>query len=443
MEIKTDISLQTKQVLSQVQMQSLNILSMSMTELQDFLQNEEIENPMVEYSMNRQESDVPVTYKEYDRFYNGGSREDDGDNELYQVDNGPPSVEDMIMMQLPWNRLDETQREIVDFCIHSLDQSGYLTIPAEEIAKTLGADRALTEQVVAELKELEPRGIFASGLEECLILQVKGMEQEKILEVIIREHLNDVAEGKISNISRRLKISSAEVRKMIHIIKELNPRPLNGYGGDRAQYIFPDIILGYQDGQWTISLNDKWTGNIGVNEFYVHMMETAQDEELKAYFEEKLKRARFIMNAVEQRRKTLEGISEGILKRQSGYFLGKEPLKPMTLEEIAEEREIHKSTVSRAIKDKYILTPLGCLLIRDLFTTGISAGDGSGGDVSRNTVKNRLKALVDQEDKQKPYSDEQLAKLLEEEGMSVSRRTVAKYRMEMGIGGTFKRREEK
>ncbi len=121
--------------------------------------------------------------------------------------------------------------------------------------------------------------------------------------------------------------------------------------------MFPDIILSYQDGQWTVSLNDKWAGNISINEFYVHMMETAQDEELKNYFEEKLKRARFIMNAVEQRRRTLEGITEGILKRQAGYFLGKEPLKPMTLEEIAAEREIHKSTVSRAIRDKYILTP--------------------------------------------------------------------------------------
>lgn len=442
LEIKTDISLQTKQVLSQVQMQSLNILSMSMTELQEFLQNEEIENPLVEYSPGRQDGDVPVTYREYDRFYNGGvSKDDDGEGELYEIDNGPPSVEDMITMQLSWNRLGEMERKIVDFCIHSLEQSGYLPVPAEEIARSTGADRALVDRIVSDLKELEPRGIFASGLEECLILQIKGLEQEAALETIIREHLQDVAEGKISSISRHLKLPSAEVRKLIHIIKELNPRPLNGYGGDRAQYIFPDIILGYQDGQWTVSLNDKWTGSVGVNEFYVHMMETAQDEELKAYFEEKLKRARFIMNAVEQRRRTLEGIAEGILKRQAGYFLGKEPLRPMTLEEIAEEREIHKSTVSRAIRDKYILTPAGCMLIRDLFTTGIPAG-GSGEDVSRNTVKTRLKALVDREDKKKPYSDEQLAKLLEEDGMPVSRRTVAKYRMEMGIGGAFKRREE-
>ena len=442
MEIKTDISLQTKQVLSQVQMQSLNILSMSMTELEEFLQNEEIENPLVEYSSGRQEGELPVAYREYDRFYNGASRDGDSRGEIYEADDTEQSVEHMIMMQLPWKTLTEEQHRIVKFCIHSLDQNGYLTVPPSEIAEAIKAEVYELEFIDTRLKELEPVGIFASSLEECLVLQVLGMEQEAALCTIIRNHLQDVADGKVSTISRRLKLSSVEVRKLIHVIRNLNPRPLNGYGGDRAQYVFPDIILSYQDGQWTVSLNDKWAGNISINEFYVHMMETAQDEELKNYFEEKLKRARFIMNAVEQRRRTLEGITEGILKRQAGYFLGKEPLKPMTLEEIAAEREIHKSTVSRAIRDKYILTPAGCLLIRDLFTTGISAGGKTREDVSRNTVKSRLKALVDQEDKKHPCSDEQLAKLLEAEGMAISRRTVAKYRMELGIGGAFSRREE-
>lgn len=442
MEIKTDISLQAKQVLSQVQMQSLNILSMSMTELEEFLQNEEIENPLVEYSSGRQEGELPVAYREYDRFYNGASRDGDSRGEIYEADDTEQSVENMIMMQLPWKTFTEEQHRIVKFCVHSLDQNGYLTVPPSEIAEALKAEVSEVEYIVSRLKELEPVGIFAFSLEECLVLQVLGMEQEAALCTIIRNHLQDVADGKVSTISRRLKLSSVEVRKLIHVIRNLNPRPLNGYGGDRAQYVFPDIILSYQDGQWSVSLNDKWAGNISINEFYVHMMETAQDEELKNYFEEKLKRARFIMNAVEQRRRTLEGITEGILKRQAGYFLGKEPLKPMTLEEIAAEREIHKSTVSRAIRDKYILTPAGCLLIRDLFTTGISAGGKTREDVSRNTVKSRLKALVDQEDKKHPCSDEQLAKLLEAEGMAISRRTVAKYRMELGIGGAFSRREE-
>ena len=297
------------------------------------------------------------------------------------------------------------------------------------------------EYIVSRLKELEPVGIFASSLEECLVLQVLGMEQEAALCTIIRNHLQDVADGKVSTISRRLKLSSVEVRKLIHVIRNLNPRPLNGYGGDRAQYVFPDIILSYQDGQWTVSLNDKWAGNISINEFYVHMMETAQDEELKNYFEEKLKRARFIMNAVEQRRRTLEGITEGILKRQAGYFLGKEPLKPMTLEEIAAEREIHKSTISRAIRDKYILTPAGCLLIRDLLPPG-SPAEGRPGGCEPQYGEVPSEGPGGWEDKKHPCSDEQLAKLLEAEGMAISRRTVAKYRMELGIGGAFSRREE-
>lgn len=441
MEIKTDLSLQTKQILSQVQMQSLNILSMSMTELQDFLQNEEIENPLVEYSASRQDNAFPVNYREYDRFYNGSSREEDGEGELYEAEDGRKKIEEMIANQLDWSRMGAEKQKIVDFCIQSLEQSGYLLISAEEIAKRLGVSPKQVETVIGELKTLEPKGIFASGLEECLLLQIRGRKQEKELEEIIRSHLQDVADGRISSISRSMKLSSMEVRKLIQVLRELSPRPLNGFGEGSPQYIFPDIILTYQDGQWTVSLNNQCAGNISINEFYVHMMETAQDEELKAYFEEKLKRARFIMNAVDQRRKTLSGITEGILKRQAGYFLGKEPLKPMTLEEIAAEREIHKSTVSRAIRDKYILTPIGCLLLRELFTTGVSAFGGDGGDISRTAVKSRLKALVDKEDKKKPYSDEQLSRLLEAEGISVSRRTVAKYRMELGINGAFQRRE--
>ncbi len=444
MEIKTGLSLQTKQVLSQVQMESLNILSMSVTELKDFLQNEEIENPLVEFSSSSQRDEMPVAYRDYDRFYNGGTRDErgDGEVELYQLDDATESVEDLLNAQLPWMQITAEERKIVDFCIQSLESNGYLLLGIPEIAKATDSSEALAQKVLEKLKKLEPRGIFASGLTECPLLQVEGLEQEEALKKIINGHLQDVAEGKISSISRDVKLTSMEVRKLIQIIKNLNPRPLNGFGGDRAQYIIPDILLNFQDGQWTISLNDRGAGNVAINDFYVHMMETAQDEELKAYFEEKLKRARFIMNAVEQRRRTLEGITEGILKRQAGYFLGKEPLKPMTLEEIADELGVHKSTVSRAIREKYLLAPTGCLLIRDLFTTGIACGDGKGEDVSRNTVKARLKALVESEDKTKPYSDELLAKILEEEGMAISRRTVAKYRMEMGIGGAFQRREE-
>ena len=394
---------------------------------------------MVEYTAGKEEA-VPVTYKETERFYNGTEREDNRENELYEIEDSEKSLEDLVNTQLQWKQMGETERKIVDFCIQSLEQSGYLTISSREIAKDLGVMEEQVEEVLNVLKKLEPQGLFASGLEECLLMQVRGMDDEELLSDLIKNHLQNIAEGKISTISRCLKISSAETRKLIRVIKNLNPRPLNGIGGEKAQYILPDVILDFQDGQWNIELNDKWTGNLQVNDFYIHMMETAQDEELKSYFENKLRRARFIMNAVEQRRTTLLGITREILKRQEDYFLGKGQLRPMTLEEIGDALEIHKSTVSRAIRDKYLRSPSGCVLFRGLFTTGIVAADGSG-DVSRNAVKAKLKELVASEDKKKPWSDEQLAGLLQDAGMPISRRTVAKYRMELGIGGVFQRKD--
>ena len=272
MEIKAGISLQTKQVLSQLQVESLNILAMSMTELKDFMQNEEIENPLVEFTAGQGEEAAPVTYKETERFYNGTEREDSRENELYEIEDSEKSIEDLVNMQLHWKQIGDTERKIVDFCVQSLEQSGYLLVPPQEIAERLNVSKEQVENVLVMLKELEPQGIFASGLEECLMLQVQGMDEEEKLSRMINDHLQDIAEGKISTISRALKLSSAEVRKLIHIIKELNPRPLNGVGGEKAQYILPDVLLSNQDGQWNIELNDKWTGSLGINDYYIHMM---------------------------------------------------------------------------------------------------------------------------------------------------------------------------
>ncbi len=440
--MKMEMTLQTRQSLSQVQVQSLHILSMTMIELQEFMQNEEIENPLIEYSGGRQGEELPVAYQDYDRFYNGdGDRNEDGEGDLHEMESARQSVEDLIMTQIDWGKLQETERRIVDTCIQSLDRNGFLTISPAEIAGVLGTEKEAVERVLGMLRQLEPVGIFSAGLEDCLSAQVRGMEAEEYLEQMIRRHLQDVAEGRISSISRALNLPTVEVRRLIRVLKELNPRPLNGYGEERAQYIVPDIIVTHQDGQWTIGFNDAWTGSIGVNDYYLRMLETVEDAELKQYFEEKVQRARFVVNAIEQRRKTMRAIATEILKRQSGYLLGTEPLKPMTLEMVAEACQIHKSTVSRGIRDKHMLAPIGCIPMRALFTTGISGKADGGAEISRNTIKERLKVLVETENRKKPYSDEQLVKLLGEDGIEISRRTVAKYRTEMGIGGAFQRKE--
>ena len=162
-------------------MESLNILCMSAAELGEFLQNEEIENPLVEYSLGECSGEQPVTYRETERFYNGGNCEDSGERELYEAESGPESVEELVSIQLVWERLDTCERTIVAFCIHSLEQSGYLPLSAEEIAAALETDTEKARYVLAQLKALEPCGIFASGLRECLLMQIAGMERESEL----------------------------------------------------------------------------------------------------------------------------------------------------------------------------------------------------------------------------------------------------------------------
>ncbi len=433
MKMGLEPTLQTNQQLSQIQIQSVNILAMSMTELHDFLQNEEIENPLIEYTMDENRREFTFTAGENRKSFTDSEERERGEWDLFKMDdNREKSAENLVKTQLRQEHLDERRRKVVDFCIHSLDQNGYLTVSAEEISQTLHMETEIVEEVLSELKTLEPKGLFASGLEECLLLQIEGFEQEKELREIIQNHLKDVAEGRISNISRQMSLTTTEVKKLVLIIKNLNPRPLNGYGTEQTHYIVPDIIFEYQEGQWNIRLNDGPMRNLHISDFYLRMMETAQDETLKSYFEEKRKRAQAVVNAVEQRKRTLMGLAAGILKRQSGYLLGREALNPMTMEELAQEQGLHKSTVSRAMKDKYLLAPSGCVRMRDLFTRGLPSAEGSE-ELSRNTIKYRIKSLVEHENRKAPYSDQQLMEILEMEGIKISRRTVAKYRTELGI----------
>ena len=450
MEFNTKISLETKQVLSQRQVESLNILSMPVADLHNFLQNEEIENPLMEYSLSEPSSKEEVIIRDADSFYSRRQTEKNIDMEsiLSLVADREFSIEEFVMQQLSAARLTAKEEKIISYAVNCLDENGFLTVSAGEIGADLGIDEETVEGCLSRLKGLEPAGIFASGLAECLRIQVRGMEDEELLGRLIDGHLRDIAEGKLSSITRSLGIPSVRARKLIAVIKGLNPRPLNGFSGGATEYIIPDVIFRQSDGQWLVELGDRFGSRVGVNEFYVKMMDEASDQELKAYFEEKLKRVRFIAGAVEQRRATLTKIAGFLLERQEKYFLNQAPLRPMTLEEAAQAAGLSKSTVSRAIKDKYISSPRGCMAMRELFSIGVATcgdGPGKGGEggqgISRNAAKECLRLLVDGEDKSKPLSDEKLVLLLREQGIDISRRTVAKYRTELGIAGAFARKE--
>ena len=440
MEVSFGTLLEQKQVLSQSQIQSLEILAMDSIELSRMLHDEYLENPVLEYTGNEP---GPVKTQELAGDYAGTPFYQHGED-LNEKNEGniPAQERDTIKPYLLWqlDRSAYTDEEwaAMDYMIDCLEDNGFFETPLEEVSSACGITEEQAARCLNDLRQLEPYGIFAEDLKHCLLkqIQVLGMEDTDLWQVV-DGYLEAVAGGKISEISRGLGLTTAKVRKCISQIAELNPRPLAGFGTENASYIVPDIILHRENGEWYGELNDSWMEDYKINDYYLKMMKESGDEELVSYFKEKLERVRFLMGSIEQRRQTIMGIVDLIIERQKPFLEGKGPLTPMTMRGAAEALGIHPSTVSRAVRGKYLQYPNGSIFMKSLFTASAGKEDG----VSAMGVKQTLKELIEGEDHRKPYSDKDLAELLESRGIHISRRAVAKYREEMGIKGSFERRQ--
>lgn len=439
MEVGFGTLLEQKQTLSQAQIQSLEILAMDSIELGRLLHDEYLENPILDYNGTEP---GPVKTQELADDYAGTPFYQHGED-LNEKNEGniPAQEKDTIRTYLLWqldrSRYTSEEWAAMEYMTDCLEDSGFFTTPLKEVAETCGITEEQATACLNELRQLEPYGIFSEDLRHCLLkqIQVLGMEGTDLWRVV-DEYLESVAAGKISEISRGLKISTASVRKCISQIGELNPRPLSGFGTEKASYIVPDIILRRENGEWYGELNDTWMEDYKINDYYLKMMKESQEEELVSYFKEKLERVRFLMASIEQRRQTIMGIVNYIIEKQKPFLDGKGPLAPMTMKDAAEALGIHPSTVSRAVRGKYVQYPNGSIFMKSLFSAPAGKEDG----VSAMGVKQSIKELIEGENHQKPYSDKELAGLLEERGIRVSRRAVAKYREEMGIRGSFERR---
>lgn len=424
MELGYEIRAELRQQLSPMQLQSLEILSMDGMELQEFLQNEYLENPLLDLKQGRSRG---LATEELDKTRDLPMEE-------------PDLVKRYLLDQLPGNLFTDRQWKLADYLTDCLEDTGFLTMTEEEIKRRTGASGKDVEKVLGALRELEPYGIFAPDLKHCLLKQLekKGLQGAAVWSVV-EEHLKDAAEGRISSISRKLKLSTLEVRRCLEQIAKLNPRPMNELQEGKSHYIVPDLVIRRQEGGWAAELQDDWVEDYQINDYYLRMMEEVKEEELAEYFRRKLERVRFVMNSIAQRRRTLLDIAEVMIRRQQDYLEGQTYLTPMTMSEVAEELHIHASTVSRAVRGKYIQHPRGTVLMKQWFSSPVAAkGDAAVGTMQ---IKELLRTLVDQEDKTKPYSDLALVQALKEQNIRVSRRTVAKYREEMGIPGSFDRKD--
>ena len=296
------------------------------------------------------------------------------------------------------------------------------------------------------LHNLEPAGIGARDIKECLILQLKRLGKDnEMLEKIINNHLEDLADNKYQLIGKALKITAKEAQSFGDLIKTLEPKPSRGfYTGENMKFIIPDAEIKKIGNEFFIVMNDKVLPKLSINSMYNEILRDNDDKDAVKYIEEKIDKALFLVKSIDHRKTTLHKVLEKIVKKQRGYFeKGESALIPMTLKEIAEEIDMHESTVSRAIREKYILTSFGTIKIKDLFTNGIQTNGKNSNkieDISVVNIKKIIEKMVNEEDKVKPLSDQIICEKLNKNGMNISRRTVAKYREEIGIKSSSKRK---
>ena len=457
------MKLNTNQKLTQVQKQilttqmrhSLQILEMPIVDLQMGISKKIEENPLLEAHY---EADQPKQ-DELDKLIKDGERNEKehsfSDTIQYNSDKDVDplnfviihkTLKDFLKEQLVDLKEPNKIKEICIYIIESLDHRGYLNYTMENMAKDLHMDLVDVEYALKCVQQLEPDGIAARSLIECLEIQIrrKGIEDETLRE-LIRGHLPLIAENKLKNITILLKISMEELQEYISIIKDLEPKPSRGfYTGDEDVYIIPEAYIEIIDEEVVLFLNDKLLPSLAINQYYENIAKEKMDKEVNQYVKEKLHDAKDFIKAIEQRSDTLAKVLEYIVEKQKEYFYkGSQYLKPMTIGEIAEILHLNESTISRTVKDKYILTPHGIVKIRDLFTSAIKSSGAKDDVISSNTVKFQIKELIDLEDKYIPLSDEAIATALKEKGVKIARRTVAKYREELEIPSSSKRKQYK
>ncbi|MDO4552239.1 MAG: RNA polymerase factor sigma-54 [Bacillota bacterium] len=346
-----------------------------------------------------------------------------------------------LLFQLQFADMKPACRRAARYLVEALDENGYLTVTVEEAAVQLGVSESLVLLALDAVQSLEPTGVGARDLRECLLLQLTAMgENTPEVRAIVESHLEDIAANRLQSIARAVNISVAEVQEIGDLIRSLEPKPGRQYGsGGGNRYIVPDVTVEKVDGEYVVLVNESSAPRLGISPEYRKMLREAdKDSHLSQFLTGRLNSALWLIKSIEQRRQTIYNVVTAVVNYQKEFFeQGRQHLKPLTLKQIAEEVGIHESTVSRSVNGKYMQTPRGVFEIKFFFTSGVSGGEGG---VSSESVKSMLQELVDSEDPKAPYSDQAMVELLAEKGVELSRRTVAKYRDEMGVPSSSKRK---
>lgn len=450
--MELSLTLSHKLVLSQKLQQSAEILQMSSQELLEYMKQFSVENPVVEleekkeenlkYDSIRKKIEWLDACDEQNKTYYQQEKEDEDDMWKFKQAQGE-SLEDFLLSQINVIAMDKKKLAIAHYIIESMDRNGYLEENEEVFAQRLKIDILLFKEVLSIVQNLEPAGIGAFSLKQCLLLQLHRMEKSSLLaEKIIQDELEAVGKNQIPQIAKRLKVKTQEVVEAYELIKSLNPKPGSSFkSNENLQYIIPDILIEKnKNGKFQIILNNDYQPQMKISPYYKTIMQQQQNDNAKEYVSNKLKQAQWVMQCIAKRNETLIKTMEVILELQKDFFeKGYEYLCPMRLCDVAEKIQMHESTVSRTVKGKYLQCNWGVFALHHFFSTGISVSNETV-KVTSEHVKTMIKTIIAEENKQSPLSDREITEVLKEKGIEISRRTVAKYREAMNIKGTSGRK---
>lgn len=353
------------------------------------------------------------------------------------------SLKDYLMLQLGVSVKTKKEKRIGEFIIESLDKKGYLGCSLQDISLLLNEDVNEVERILKIIQTLDPIGVGARNLSECLMIQLKDKGiQDKNAYIVVEKHLEDVATNKIQKIAKDLHITVKRVQNICDIIKMLEPKPARGFvvDSDNIRYIVPDVSIEKIGEEYVIIVNDSNLPMLTISDYYKNMITNLDDKEANKFLTDKLNSSMWLIKSIEQRRMTLYKVVQSILKFQRKFFdEGNSAIKPLVLKAVAEDIGVHESTVSRATNGKYVQTPRGIFELKYFFASSLGT-ENDGDVVSSTSVKTQIQNLIANENTQKPLSDQKIADILGKNGVSISRRTVAKYRDEMRISASSMRR---
>ena len=434
---KLEQRLEQKQVLQPQQILQATILQLNTVNLEERILEELETNPALDQIEGTSEPEEETT--------------DDEDEDLdWEQDNEyePPNVyekkeyKDMpipqkkdfveyLADQLNLCDFNVQERLIAEEIIYNLDENGYLAMDMELISDRFEMDLLDVLLILKKVQTFEPHGIAARDLQECLLIQIDKSEHAAAYK-LVNEFFDDVANHRYEHLAEKAGYSKNEIKAALEVISHLNPKPGAGHEGAETISVIPELVVYERENNWVIVVNDSWLPDVQVSREYVDMLAGELDKKAKSFIKKKVDNAIWFVDAISERRKTLTDVMREIIKRQPEFFRGNvDQLRPMKLQDIADELELDVSTVSRSTRGKYVDTTYGIFELKSFFTEGMVTS--SGEEISTMQIKRLLKELLDEEDKRRPYTDDKLKKLLNERGYPVARRTVAKYREQFHV----------